>query len=1175
MQLLVYLTWSELAAAMSNFFYTANEPDVVYNPDGSFAHVGALCRVQASVMQFAYTSSFVWMLCLAFNAYLQVFYLEAHPKKFEWLYMVVAWGLPAIDMLSLTPVLLDELGPTDLWCWIGDRHRTAQWIHFYVPLIGIFAVVVLLHVIMTRELRARIARGRFGHRVGGGRDVAPAVPIPIAGGGVTADELHTVRTPVPVGFERSITSLTSTWRTYLILFFLVRAPSVVHRAWEWAQTSSNSGAGTPAVNILELLHAIASPLQGVLLLVLFFQNPRAQALIAQRWRAWRVGTTVSGRPVRTTRGTGTTDVTSNTSSGYHSLDEHDIASLRPGAQSVFPPEVLSHLESAHLLPQNLLPPTAFRAFPVHATQAELSSTAGSDELGSLRIMTGTWNLGNEPPPLDLSHPSFDSSDALPTDASHALNSWLPSGSSADEYDIIAVGAQECEYDTLIGRSRRSRLCCAWRDRERGVPTTERHWFETVIAVVNRGRDQRSAPHGGARDGRPFQLVSAISMGHMRLLVLVHPRHAHRLRDVRSSVEGAGLAHVYANKGGVGVSLRLGLRQLAFVNVHLAALDGFAHDRNEDVAQILARLQLQGSAATDARAQTAAAAAAAGDIGGPSRPSHARSRARKSFYTGAAEDDCTCALEQDATLAFDACVFMGDLNYRMDVPLSDSSTLGTVLPTGNSRAAKKARQRDAFAQVSRAIEQRDYAFLESCDELLQLMRDRRLFVGWREGALTFKPTYKYRPALRAKLVPRANQGRRRRTQSASSISFADTPAHESESTSITSHGATSPASPSSSSPPSSIGRDVYASKRTPAWCDRILFRSSRRTQVRVVEYCDVPDIDTSDHKPVRATLDLVFDAPPIDQEAEQASLHDLETENHTSPRVDDTNNNATAAADTTTTPTTPTVPLHAHGTSSPPRRRRRVDSDAALVNAETFLQANPGALEVLSPESLRLLETPTHVVAAAATAAARERHTYRVRFARLALYDALDAYGAPLLQPYISFLGDSLCARADCGVPSTGACIRSHTSIATPLPSAGDALLAAARVAGHCDAASPFQSAPTALAGACVRVAEWDAATDASGAQAVGGGLPQNFEIPVLHTAHRLTRAELRATRLQLLVKDALTVGEADSLGAAEVELADGLMTGGAQADPVFFLAPVLKQTKLMGFLAGYFKVEAV
>ena len=56
-------------------------------------------------------------------------------------------------------------------------------------------------------------------------------------------------------------------------------------------------------------------------------------------------------------------------------------------------------------------------------------------------------------------------------------------------------------------------------------------------------------------------------GQIHLMVLVHSRLSPHVRGVRRDAVSTGLANVYGNKGGVGVSLFVHGVQLAFVNAH--------------------------------------------------------------------------------------------------------------------------------------------------------------------------------------------------------------------------------------------------------------------------------------------------------------------------------------------------------------------------------------------------------------------------------------------------------------------------------------------------------------------------------------------------------------------------------------------------------------------------------
>lgn len=50
-------------------------------------------------------------------------------------------------------------------------------------------------------------------------------------------------------------------------------------------------------------------------------------------------------------------------------------------------------------------------------------------------------------------------------------------------------------------------------------------------------------------------------------------------------------------------------------------------------------------------------------------------------------------------------------------------------------------------------------------------------------------------------------------------------------------------------------DYDGEKRLPAWCDRILYKSSKRVEMQPLLYKSYPNIQISDHKPVAAIFNL--------------------------------------------------------------------------------------------------------------------------------------------------------------------------------------------------------------------------------------------------------------------------------------------------------------------------------
>lgn len=105
----------------------------------------------------------------------------------------------------------------------------------------------------------------------------------------------------------------------------------------------------------------------------------------------------------------------------------------------------------------------------------------------------------------------------------------------------------------------------------------------------------------------------------------------------------------------------------------------------------------------------------------------------------------------------------------------------------------------FASLCEAIKQQRYGELLPLDQLTREREAGHIYAGFREGPITFSPTFK---------VLKGEPG------------------------------------------------FCYAPKRSPAWCDRVLFKSALpHKQASCESYFTVPEISSSDHKPVAAVLSL--------------------------------------------------------------------------------------------------------------------------------------------------------------------------------------------------------------------------------------------------------------------------------------------------------------------------------
>lgn len=100
---------------------------------------------------------------------------------------------------------------------------------------------------------------------------------------------------------------------------------------------------------------------------------------------------------------------------------------------------------------------------------------------------------------------------------------------------------------------------------------------------------------------------------------------------------------------------------------------------------------------------------------------------------------------------------------------------------------------------RLVKQQQYDKLLACDQLAREMEAGKVFSGFVEAPIAFPPTFK---------VIKGHPGLQ------------------------------------------------YGMKRSPAWCDRVLVRSNLpHKAVRFEDYYCCPEIATSDHKPVAATMQL--------------------------------------------------------------------------------------------------------------------------------------------------------------------------------------------------------------------------------------------------------------------------------------------------------------------------------
>lgn len=397
----------------------------------------------------------------------------------------------------------------------------------------------------------------------------------------------------------------------------------------------------------------------------------------------------------------------------------------------------------------------------------------------------TWNMFGRPPP-----PRSE------------LERFIPTG----VFDLYVIGSEECENSI-----QKSLLF-----------SSKAKWVAALREVL----------------GDAYVEVAAETMQAIHVIVFARKELCLYINNVESERVPTGYGDFLGNKGAVAVSMDVGTTSFLFVNAHFQSGEGAVGRRNADYHKVCAKLRLRDyhhfltqSAARmlpdpymhtertrtraasgglpalspeealefddraggdplqpDAHAGNAAAAAGRpGAQDAPRVPQRPRDRALQGAGMGPAGGVSTRARElrghlpaehqafydelydpaQDAVSRFDCVVWMGDLNYRT-----------------------QALRRVADYLLKHGM----VGELLGTDELQQQMQARLAFDGFREGRITFPPTYKF-----------------------------------------------------------DLGSNRYDSSekaRVPSWTDRILWKA--RDEVLLLEkYQSCASVTTSDHRPVFA------------------------------------------------------------------------------------------------------------------------------------------------------------------------------------------------------------------------------------------------------------------------------------------------------------------------------------
>ena len=190
---------------------------------------------------------------------------------------------------------------------------------------------------------------------------------------------------------------------------------------------------------------------------------------------------------------------------------------------------------------------------------------------SVRVVLGTFNLGGKQPP-----------------SRQELEHWMPVSSNCDVY---VVGVQECNYKPQVRQQQEGPAASKAVAGHGKGDSCDQDWLCTLQEHFRPGGHVLLGSHS-------IQHTAAI-----KLTVFVHQRHAFKVKNVCWDAYACGVGGVYGNKGAVGCRLYLNETPLVFVNVHLAAHEGAAHDRNVNTANIFQKLSLGGNQSLDVLPQT--------------------------------------------------------------------------------------------------------------------------------------------------------------------------------------------------------------------------------------------------------------------------------------------------------------------------------------------------------------------------------------------------------------------------------------------------------------------------------------------------------------------------------------------------------------------------------------------
>lgn len=310
------------------------------------------------------------------------------------------------------------------------------------------------------------------------------------------------------------------------------------------------------------------------------------------------------------------------------------------------------------------------------------------------------------------------------------------------------------------------------------------------------------------------------------IVFIHKGVLPFVRNMRSAAVATGIGTGdarFGNKGGIGIALNVGSTRLLFITAHLTAHQKNANARHSEVHKISGELKKLLRKPPVRRIQPSC-----GDEDATSPLFFGETKSPSDSGSGNNEDAAPKG-GPSASASSAASSFKPTTRLSFTCTTGESSLVDdfdVIVWSGDLNYRVDASR----AAADEALVNKDLGSLRALDQLTTAQTQGYVFVGFHEGLLDFPPTYKFDAVDDA-----------------------------------------------------SNNVDVYDSgpkQRVPSWTDRILWAcNDDEPPLHLVEYTSVPDLRSSDHRPVTAAWTLNIDSleppDPIPEDPAEDNLHQSE------------------------------------------------------------------------------------------------------------------------------------------------------------------------------------------------------------------------------------------------------------------------------------------------------------